>query len=131
MPAPLYPIPYEEVSSLPTIVLDNPTMVALVTHVATHIMSVTPAAPGVPAHLSLAWYGMSDASWDRLMAVAPQLSYTKRDIHGLKHLLHVLVKDALQSRGQQTQVGAALLLALPGSDVIPTVSLQPSNTTTS
>ena len=106
MPGPLYPIPYEESIKLPVVVIDNPTMTNLITHLATHCMSVTPAAPGVPAHLSFAWYGMPDAQWDRLLAVAPQLSYTKRDVHGLKHLLHLLNKDALQSRAQHSLLGS-------------------------
>ena len=118
MPRPRYSVPYEESISFPVIVVDNPTMVNLITHLATHCISVVPATPGIAAHLSFAWYGMSDAQWESLLAVAPQLSYTKRDIHGLKHLLHVLNKDALQSRATKTQVGETLLQALPGSDAL-------------
>ena len=118
MPRPRYSIHYEESVSLPTIVVDNPSMVSLITHLATHNISVVAATPGIAAHLSLAWYGLSDAQWESLLAVVPQLVYAKRDVHGLKHLLHVLNKDALQSRATKTTVGETLLCALPGSDVL-------------
>ena len=118
MPRPSYPIPYEADISLPTIAVDNPTMVNLITHLATHNISVVGASPGIPAHLSLAWYGLSDAQWESFLAVVPQFTYAKRDVHGLKHLLHALNKDALQSRATKTIVGETLLRALPGSDVL-------------
>ena len=76
MPRPRYSVPYEESISLPVIIIDNPTMVNLITHLSTHCISVTPATPGIAAPLSFAWYGMPDAQWERLLAVAPQLSYT-------------------------------------------------------
>ena len=118
MPRPSYPIPYEGVISLPTIEVDNPTMVNLITHIATHNLRVVAVAPGIPAHLSFAWYGLSDAQWAAFLAVVPQLTYVGRDVHGLKHLLHILNKDALQSRATQQTVGETLLRALPTSDVL-------------
>ena len=118
MPRPAYPIPYTKVINLPTVEIDNPTMIALITHLATHNLRVVAASPGHPAHLTFHWYTQTDAQWDAFHAVVPQLTYVGRDTHGLKHLFHVLFKDALQSRAAQQTVGETLVRALPTSDVI-------------
>ena len=59
---PTYPIPYVNSTSLPAIELQNPTMQALIQYLATHILGVVPLTDGIPAHMSLAWYNMNDAT---------------------------------------------------------------------
>ena len=41
------------------------------------------------------WYNMSDDTLAAMKMAAPMLVYIKRDIHGLRHLLHIIEKDSV------------------------------------
>ena len=128
---PQYPIPYTNNSTLPTIELQNPVMQALIQFMSTHILNVVPLTHGIPAHMSLAWYNMNDAMFRTFKEAAPPLSGFKRDIHGVRGLFHILVKDALQTRNQKETASGIIIDALPlCGPVLATYNLERSGETT-
>ena len=55
----------------------------------------------IAAHYQMDWYNMSDDRLAAMKTAAPMLVYIKRDIHGLRHLLHIIEKDSVATPDQR------------------------------
>ena len=58
---------------------------------------------------------MSLAKLTAMRTIAPNLSYIKRDIHGLRYLLHICEKDSVHTRVKKDAISALILVALPAA----------------
>ena len=110
-----YQVPYEPDLSIPSIVVDNVTMKELVSWFVTHLIRNQVAEGNVAAHFQMDWYGMSQDKLTAMKTAAPTLSYIKRDIHGLRHLLHICEKDSVQTRVKKDAISVVILAALPAA----------------
>ena len=84
-----YAYPYEPDLNVPTVVVDNVIMKDLIKWFVTHLIRNQAAVGDIATHYQMDWYNMSDDRLAAMKTAAPMLAYIKRDIHGLRHLLHI------------------------------------------
>ena len=58
---------------------------------------------------------MSDDTLAAMKMAAPMLVYIKRDIHGLRHLLHIIEKDSVVTQQRKAAISVDILAALPAA----------------
>ena len=110
-----YQMPYVADLSVPSVVVKKDTMKELIGWFVTHLIRNQVAEGNVAAHFIMDWYGMSLDKLTAMRTIAPNLSYIKRDIHGLRHLLHICEKDSVHTRVTKDAISAMILVALPAA----------------
>ena len=91
-----YIVPYEADLGIPTVVLNNDNMADLVNWFATNLIRNQPVARDIPNHFVMDWYGLPQEKLTAMRNVGPNLSYIRRDVHGLRHLLQILEIQAVK-----------------------------------
>ena len=103
----LYPQPY--IYEAPYITIPHEVMLDLIQWFTTRALMIQPAIPayavaGIIAQeerMVLDWFNLQDEPYLALQVAAPQLSGLKRDIHGLRTLLTVLLEQSLGTRARK------------------------------
>ena len=108
-----YIVPYEADLGIPTVVLNNDKMADLVKWFATNLIRNQPVVGVIPNHFVMDWYGLSQEKLTDMQNVAPNLSYIRRYVHGLRHLLQICEIQSVKVVAKKDLISQAILVAHP------------------